>query len=98
MSTEDLGAAFRGTWFSSELGAVVAFERRDGSMAMCSWAGETVAAWAKFDVEWPQELPISRMREHIVEAIPRGLATRPGPDFWAVICFKAPIRARRNNE
>lgn len=89
MNTEDLSAAVRGSGFSAGLGAVVAFERRDGGMAMCSWLGETVAAWAKFDVECPQELPISRMREHIVEAMPRGLAERPGPDFWKVICFKA---------
>ncbi len=73
------------------LGAVVALERRDGGMAMCSWVGETLAVWARFDVDYPQEIPMGRLRPHLVEAIRRERgADRPAAGFWAAICFKAP--------
>jgi hypothetical protein len=80
---------------SEGLGAVVAIERRDGSMSMCSWFGETLAVWARFDVEYPQEIPMGLLRSHLVEAIPRERgADRPAAGFWAAICFKAPnVRA-----
>ena len=72
------------------LGAVVAIERADGVMSMCSWIGDTVAVWARFDIEYPQHIPIGFLRQHLVEAITREVASeRPSPWFWAAICLKA---------
>ncbi|MFP3637789.1 hypothetical protein [Paraburkholderia sp. SIMBA_054] len=67
------------------LGAVVAYERGDGSMALSTWSGETISVWAKFDVaELP---PLAYMRHHLAEVFdiddPRPIGA------IRIICFVA---------
>jgi hypothetical protein len=74
-----------------KVGAVVALERRDGSMAMCSWDdGDPIAVWAKFDVDYPQGIPLAMLTPHLVEAVARNQGSaRPAAGYWAATCFKA---------
>ncbi len=37
---------------------------------MCSWTGETINVWAKFDCD-PRVIPLGKLREHLVSAVRR---------------------------
>jgi hypothetical protein len=68
----------------AEVGAVVAYERADGSMAMSTWDGEVIQVWAKFDVSPPPQMVY--MRQQMIEA---AHIHQPRPaGFIKVICFK----------
>lgn len=72
----------------NRLGAVVGFERADGSMGLSSWFDPTVIVWTVYDCD-PDTLSISRLREHMIRAYPIS-EIRPEPIARKAICFKRP--------
>lgn len=58
------------------LGAVVAYERAEGGMALSSWDGASSIVWAKFDVD---PLPdLAYMRKHMEDAVAIDQPRPPG--------------------
>lgn len=54
---------------------------------MCSWIGETVALWAKFDTTPARQIPIGLLRQHLIEALPREDENKPD-GFIRAIAFR----------
>ena len=55
---------------------------------MCSWVGETIALWAKFDTDPPKKVAIGLLRKHLIAALPRVDDVRPDVGYIKAKAFK----------
>lgn len=60
---------------------------------MCSWLGETMSVWAKFDCD-PATVPLGHLRAHLVEALP-AVGDKPEGFIRATAFQLDPIKAAR---